>query len=305
MASPPVRLSVTLPSFGPYLEGDWRQLCDLARMAEDAGVDELTVPDHVVMGPNTDAYRWGRFPYPPDAPWMEPLTAITAMATVTERVRFMTGILIAPLRNPALLAKTAATVDVLSGGRLDLGVGIGWQREEFAAAGVAFEGRGARMDDLLGACRALWTDSPASYSSPTVSFEEIWCEPKPVRPGGVPLWFSGTLTDRTLDRMTRLGDGFIPIMGRTLDGVREDGERIREAWSAAGRDPDLLEVAATLPLEKSADGGFDLGVTLDGLDALADAGVTLAQTNLAVFARSLGDAPAFFADLGRRLATRR
>ena len=116
------------------------------------------------------------------------------------------------------------------------------------------------------------------------------------------MWFSGTLTDRTLDRVARLGDGFIPIMGSTLDGVRADGDRMRQSWSAAGRDPDRLEVAATLPLERGAGSGFDLGATLAGLPALAEAGVTIAQTNLAAFAPSVADAPAFFADLGRRLA---
>src|SRR5690606_7793795 len=121
---------------------DWRRLVDLARIAEDTGCDRVVVVDHVVMGRNTDAYRWGRFPTGPDAPWLEPLTVLSAMAAVTRELRLATGILIAPLRPPALLAKTAATLDVISEGRLELGVGIGWQKEEYAALGLDWADRG-------------------------------------------------------------------------------------------------------------------------------------------------------------------
>src|SRR5207253_3110283 len=108
--------------------GDWRGLADVARQAEDAGVDRIVLSDHVVMGRNTHEYKWGRFPQPPDAPWLEPLTILAAMAAVTSSIRLATGILIAPLRPAALLAKTAATIDVLSGGRLDPRGGTGRHR---------------------------------------------------------------------------------------------------------------------------------------------------------------------------------
>src|SRR3974390_2872496 len=104
-------------------------MVDVAQMVEDSGADRVVVVDHLVMGSHTDAYRWGRFPTPPQAPWLEPLTVLTAMAAGTGNVRLATGILIAPLRPAVLLAKTAATLDQISGGRLDLGVGFGWQRE--------------------------------------------------------------------------------------------------------------------------------------------------------------------------------
>ena len=102
------------------------------------------------------------------------------MAAVTERVRFSTKILIAPLRPAAVLAKTLATMDVLSQGRLEVGVGTGWQREEYEAAGVPWNRSGAeRLTDTIAACKALWRDSPASFRSATVNFDDIWCEPKP------------------------------------------------------------------------------------------------------------------------------
>src|SRR4051812_12477479 len=186
-----VMLSLGVPNFGGWVDGDWQRLLDIARVAEDAGVDRMVVTDHVVMGRNTDAYAWGRFPTAPDGPWLEPLTCLTAMAAVTTRVRLATGIVIAPLRPAAVLAKTVATLDVLSGGRVDLGVGVGWQKEEYAALGLDFTARGQLLDDTIGACRVLWSQLPASYRSPSVAFEDIFCSPRPAQLR-LPVWFSGT-----------------------------------------------------------------------------------------------------------------
>ena len=119
-----VRLALAIPSYGSFFPSErLHEVVALARMAEDAGVDTVVVPDHLVMSDRTDRYRWGPFPLPVDAPWLEPLTVLAAIAGATRRVRLATGILIAPLRPAALLAKAAATLDVLSRGRLDLGVG--------------------------------------------------------------------------------------------------------------------------------------------------------------------------------------
>ena len=137
------QLSIGLANYGStFGAGEWRRLVDLGRAADDAGVDRIVVVDHVVMGEHTENYAWGKFPVPPDAPWFEPLTMLTAIAAVTARVRLATGILIVPLRPAALLAKQVATLDQLSGGRVDLGVGTGWQREEYDAQGLPFERRG-------------------------------------------------------------------------------------------------------------------------------------------------------------------
>jgi len=126
-------LSIGLPNFGSWIGAEWSGLLDLARAADEAGVDRIIVNDHVVIGRNTDAYVWGRFPTGPDAPWLEPFTCLAAIAAVTSQVRLGTGIVIAPLRPAVVLAKTVATLDVLSGGRVDLGVGVGWQKEEYDA----------------------------------------------------------------------------------------------------------------------------------------------------------------------------
>lgn len=172
-------LTVTLPTFGDALGGDWRRLLDLAVAAEEAGVDRVVVPEHVVLGSNIDAYPWGRFPAPPEAPWLDPVVVLSAIAGVTSQLRLGTGILVAPLRPAVVLAKAVATLDVLSGGRVDLGVGTGWQREELEAAGVSYEDRGRILTDTIAACRALWTELPASFASPSVTFTEILCARRP------------------------------------------------------------------------------------------------------------------------------
>lgn len=293
-----MRLTLGIPNYGPFFPaGRQHEIVDLARMAEAAGVDTVIVPDHVVMGERTDRYEWGPFPYPPDAPWLEPLTVLAAIAGATERVRLATGILIAPLRPAAVLAKTAATLDVISRGRLELGVGTGWQKEEFDAVGLDYERRGELLNETIAACRALWTETPARFEAKSVRFEKIWCEPKPIQPGGVPVWFSGSLTRRNLDRMTRLGDGWIPIMGETHDGLEAGVKRIREAWAANGRDPALLKVRGTLDVVRGDDGKPSLARTLEGAPELERRGATDVQLALLAFARTPERLPAFFAEL--------
>lgn len=300
MGAPP-QLSIGLSNFGGFAAGDWRGLVDLARVAEDAGCDRVVVVDHVVMGPHTDAYRWGRFPTGPEAPWMEPLAVLSAMAAVTTTVRLATGILIAGLRPAAVLAKQAATIDVLSGGRLELGVGIGWQREEYAAVGLDWAHRGRILTDVLATCQALWRDQPAAVDAGAGPVE-VWCAPQPVQPGGVPFLLSGTLTPRTIDRVVRFGAGWIPIMGETVDGVAAGAATLREAFAAAGRDPDALAVVAAMGVVRGADGRPDLDATIDASVDLAAAGATALNLPLGAFAADLAAAPAVLASAGRRFA---
>ena len=267
------RLALGMPSAGQMVDDDHFRLIDIARQAETAGVDALVVSDHVVMGERLDRYRWGPFPSPKGKPWLEPLTLIAAMAGATRRVRFMTGILIAPLRPATLLAKTVATLDQLSQGRIDLGVGTGWQPEEYESMGLDFEKRAQILDDNIGACKALWSTSPASFSSPTVSFEGIWCDPKPWQHGGPPVFFSGPLTARNVRRVVRLGSGWIPIMKAGVDEVIADTRRLREAFAAASRDPDELRVRGSLPIVMAGK-DIDLAATLHGAHRFAAAGIT-------------------------------
>jgi probable F420-dependent oxidoreductase len=274
-------LTVGLANFGPVPggTGDWRVLLDLAREAESAGVDRVVVVDHVVMGRNTHEYAWGPFPYPPESPWLEPLTVLAALGAVTERLRLATGILVAPLRPAALLAKTAATIDVLTGGRLDLGVGVGWQREEFDAVGLDFDRRGELLTDTIAACRALWGEVPATFRSGTVGFDDVFCTPQPVQER-LPVLFSGVLHRRNVDRIARLGDGWIPIMGAGTDEVRAGVELLRRAFDDAGRPAGALQVRAPLVVARDADGAPDLDASMASVPELVAAGVTDVRAEL-------------------------
>jgi probable F420-dependent oxidoreductase len=277
-------LSLTLPSFGPmFADGSWGGFLDVARAADEAGVDRLLLAEHVVMGADVSRYPFGEFPFPPSSPWLEPLTALAAIGAVTRRARLSTKILIAPLRPAAVLAKTLATMDVLTGGRVEVGVGPGWQRAEYDASGVDWATRGQRLTDTVAACRALWAEAPASFASSTVSFTEVWCEPRPVQPGGIPVWFAGGLHARNLDRITRLGDGWIPPPYGTPADLAAPVRVLRDAWAAAGRDPARLQVQGD-PLPVLDDRGRpDLDATMRTAHDWLDAGATTINLVLLMF----------------------
>jgi probable F420-dependent oxidoreductase len=294
-------LTVSLPTFGQAPAGGWRALLDLARTVEDAGVDRVVVTDHVVMGRNTDAYVWGRFPTPPEAPWLESLTVLTAVAAVTERLRLATGVLIAPLRPAALLAKQVATLDQLSDGRVDLGVGVGWQREEYEAEGLDFARRGRLLTDTVAACRALWDEVPATFSSPSVSFADVFLSPSP-RQDRLPVWFGGTLHERMLRRVVELGDGWIPIMGSSVDDLRDGAMRLRKAFADAGRDPARVEVQAPVPLVRDESKRVDLAASAAGVPALVEAGATDVIVHLGAVCRDPADAGPVLRTLAERVA---
>jgi probable F420-dependent oxidoreductase len=235
-----------------------------------------------VFGERMDAYAdpsvggrtGGQQPTGPDGHWLEPLTVLAALSTATERFRLGTGFLIAALRRPADMARAVATRDVLSGGRVDLGVGVGWRREAYVAAGLPFEGRGRLLDHTLEVCRALWRDERASYSSPELTFDGIHAMPKPRQPGGVPIWVSGRSTNRLVrERVARFGAGWIP-WGDDGGDLAGGIARIREAMAAADRGDDALQVAGTLPVTRSADSGIDVRATMDQVPSLVATGVT-------------------------------
>jgi probable F420-dependent oxidoreductase len=295
-----LRIAVTLSGLSWLYRDGLAGVLETARIADAVGVDQLVIPDHLAIGARTDRYPYGAFPLPAQEPWLEPLTALAAVAGATRRLRLATGVLIAPLRPALLLAKTVATLDVLSGGRVDLGVGTGWQPEEFEAAGVAFRGRAARMDDTLRACRVLWRDAPASFAAPTVRFDALWCEPRPVQ-ARIPIWYGTALGDANVARIVEIGDGWAPL-AEDLAGVAAGVSRLRAAYTAAGRDPASLGVRWTAPVVADPRGRPDLERTLAGLPALAEAGVTVAAFALARFARGPEEIRPFLERLGKAAA---
>jgi alkanesulfonate monooxygenase SsuD/methylene tetrahydromethanopterin reductase-like flavin-dependent oxidoreductase (luciferase family) len=181
--------------------------------------------------------------------------------------------LIASLRRPVVLAKSAATLDVLSGGRLDLGVGVGWQREEYEAAGLQFDGRGRLLNHTLDVLQTFWRETRAQHDSEYLKFDGIHSMPKPLQAGGVPLWISGTLNKNVLKRIARYGSGWIP-WGPDARDPAKGLVQVREALTAAGRDSAGFQVPGTLPTVKNADRSIDLDRTMEGVPALVEAGIT-------------------------------
>lgn len=266
-------LSLNVPNFGATLAADsYGKLVQVCQSAESAGFHRVMVTDHVVMGSDNSAYTWSTFPTDPDANWLEPLTVLAFVAGQTKTIRLGTGIVIAALRGGAVLAKTAATLDLLSGGRFDLGVGTGWQEREYEAAGLDFAKRGPLLDDALAVCRALWTSAPASVETPRLTFGDVYCAPRPA--AGIPIWVSGSLSKAVVRRVATWGDGWIPIMGAENDDLQEGGDVIRQAMADLGRDPSALQIRGRLTIVRSTDGSVDLPATMLGAEQLVEAGAT-------------------------------
>jgi probable F420-dependent oxidoreductase len=183
----------------------------VAMAADAAGFATLWAGEHVVL---VDQPR-SRYPYsgdgriavPASADWLDPLLALSFAAAVTTRIGLATGVLLLPEHNPVLSAKQAATLDVLSGGRLTLGVGIGWSAEEFAALGIPFAGRGRRTAEYVAAIRTLWADDVASFAGEFTRFESVRVNPKPVRGRRIPVVVGGN-SDGALARVAAFGDGW-------------------------------------------------------------------------------------------------
>ncbi|MGH2520140.1 MAG: TIGR03619 family F420-dependent LLM class oxidoreductase, partial [Chloroflexota bacterium] len=278
-----------------------REMIDLARAADDAGLDYVCLAEHVInhAEPNPTNHTYGPNMHTPVEPWPEPLTTLSAFAGATQRIGLMTGILIAPLRPGVLLAKTAASVHALSGGRLVMGVSTSWQEEEYNSLNVPFKERGAVLNDNLGACRALWGNSPASFHSQYVNFDDMLCEPRPDHAFDIPIWFGGKFTPRLVRRVVELGNGWIPFQAyrETPDELAPKIQQLRDALSAAGRDPAGLDVAYWM----RTGGGRSLEEVLEDIPAMAAAGITVGEFLFAPFAPEPETCPAFFKELSKRL----
>jgi probable F420-dependent oxidoreductase len=215
-----------------------------AQLAERSGFESLWTVDHVVMCPEYDSkYPYsptGRSPFHADVVQPDPLIWLAHAGAATTRIRLATGILILPLRNPVVLAKTLASLDRLTRGRVLLGIGVGWVREEAEAVGVPFEQRGRRTDEYIEAMRVLWRSDRSSYAGEFVRFHDVVSRPKPVQPGGVPIHIGGH-SEAAARRAGRLGDGFYPlgVGGKDLAVLLEV---MRKSAREAGRDPSAIEV---------------------------------------------------------------
>jgi probable F420-dependent oxidoreductase len=239
---------------------------DICRRAEAAGFESIWGGEHVVL-PDAIGSRYpytadGKIPAEPDTPIPDPLIWLAFAAAAAPKLRLGTCILIVPQRNPLVLAKELATLDQLSGGRVELGLGVGWLKEEFDALGVAWERRGARNDEYVAAMRALWAGPHAEFHGEFVDFAPVTCSPRPVQ-SRLPILVGGD-TDAAIQRAVRIADGYFPGEG---DAQRLGAliGRLRAAAQRADRDPDSIEINAMF--------GVQMADPIAGVAQLAALGV--------------------------------
>jgi probable F420-dependent oxidoreductase len=271
-----VKIAVEFPSIA-YREGG-EQVLELARAVEEQGYDEVAVFDHVVMG----YPREGRtMVYPAQMPILEALMLLSYVAAVTDRVSLGTEVLVLPQRQPVLVAKQVSTLDTLSGGRVRLGIGVGWQESEYDSLGEEFGDRGRRMDEAIALLRSCWRDEQIDADGTAYPQVAMAMEPKPPQGADLPIWIGGG-SPAALRRAGRLGDGW---MATAMDDDRLTGAMatIRRHAEEAGRDPAAIGMQMMLapPPRTDADKAFyaDLDAVEQRAAALAELGFDWTAVN--------------------------
>jgi probable F420-dependent oxidoreductase len=246
----------------------------LARAIEEIGYDQIDLFDHVTVGLPSPDRRESREATPI---LLEPMVTLGAIASVTSRVGIGTGVLVLPQRQPALVAKQVSTLDVISGGRVRLGVGVGWQASEYESLGVPFRERGRRMDEAIELMRAYWTVPSVTFEGAFYRAEAMAMDPKPVQPGGPAIWIGGD-SSAALRRAGRLGDGWIVMMNSDeLAGVASEKLAIlRDAAEEAGRDPGEIGLQARISE------AHDLDRIGERVAALRELGFTWVTVNMEI-----------------------
>ncbi|OBA59461.1 LLM class F420-dependent oxidoreductase [Mycobacterium sp. 1100029.7] len=237
----------------------------VASSADECGFATLWAGEHVVMVDRPAS----RYPYsddgtiavPAQADWLDPMMTLAFAAAASSRITLATGVLLLPEHNPVVVAKQAASLDHLSGGRLALGVGVGWSKEEFDALGVPFEDRGARTAEYVAALRTLWREDVASFDGRFVGFDSIRVNPKPVRDRHIPIVLGGN-SDSALRRVAKWGDGWYGFNLEDVATVRDRIGRLERVCAESGRDRTELRLAVALRDPREGDIGAlaDLGV---------------------------------------------
>lgn len=229
---------------GPFVDAAYA--VELAQAAEEAGFDSLWTVEHTILpGDYASVYPYaasGRVAGGDSTtPLPDPLIWMSYIAAATKTIKLATGIIILPQHNPVIVAKQVATLDHMSGGRIILGIGVGWLKEEFDALGVPFEKRGRRTDEYIAAMRELWSAEAPTYDGEFVRFKDAYCRPQPVG-GSVPIVIGGH-SKAAARRAGRLGDGFFPARGNPI----ELHALVRETAAEAGRNPDDVEITISMP----------------------------------------------------------
>lgn len=281
-----MKFGLIFANIGPLGAPD--TLAGLAQAAERVGIESLWTVEHVVVPVGyRSTYPYdesGRIPAPDDMPFPDPLLPLAYVAAVTEKIRLGTGILILPQRHPLYVAKEIATLDVLSKGRMILGIGVGWLEEEFEALGIPFADRAARTRESVNAIRTLWQAGPQSFDGKFFRWGPLESNPKPVQRPGVPIVVGGH-TEIAARRAARYGDGFFPglvdfdTLASLLAVLREECERVgRRAedvevtFIAPSPDVDLVHRLRDAGVKRICIGppGFDLDSVRTGFERFAE-----------------------------------
>ncbi|MEY4373173.1 MAG: hypothetical protein RL219_1942 [Actinomycetota bacterium] len=250
---------------------------EICRIAEQLGFESVWGGEHVILPDVIDSkYPYtadGKIPAEPDTLIPDPLIWLAYVAAAAPSLRLGTCILILPQRNPVVLAKEIATLDRLSGGRVELGIGVGWLQEEFDAIGVPWERRGARNDEYLAAMQALWAGPHAEFHGEFVDFPRVTCSPRPTQ-AHIPIVVGGDTT-AAINRAARLADGYFPGEGQP-DRLAALITRVRQAAQDHGRDPNSIAINAMF--------GAQMADPVRGAEQLAEIGVDRAMVPAFFFA---------------------
>ncbi|HET7475650.1 MAG TPA: LLM class F420-dependent oxidoreductase [Dermatophilaceae bacterium] len=258
----PVQIGVVYPQ--TELRGDPTAVRRFGRAVDDLGFDHLLAYDHVLGAVHAGRTPRLTGPYTERDPFHDPLVLFAHLAGVTQRIGFVTGVLILPQRQTALVARQAADVDLLSGGRLRLGVGVGWNHVEYTALGQDFRTRGARQEEQIGLLRRLFTEPVVDHSGRFDRVDRAALVPKPARP--IPIWLGGS-GDKAFDRAARLADGFI-FFGGGVDQAVDAWARMREGVRRQGRPVEDFGGEYVVVC------GGDVGEVIAEIDAWREAGGT-------------------------------
>ena len=239
-------LGAHLPTQGPLATRE--AVMTFCREAERANIASLWVSDHVIFPRTaTGSYPGGRFPHPPDKASLEPVATLTAAAMCTERARLGASVFILGHRHPVFMAKMLTTIDALSNGRLIVGVGVGWWKEELTILGTPFERRGRQGDEAIKVFKALWTQENPSFSGEFFQFRDVGFAPKPVQTPHPPIWVGGD-SPGAFRRVVTLGDGW-HATSKTPAQMKDALGRLREAADKAGRNFETLEISLRFGLK--------------------------------------------------------
>lgn len=259
-----MKFGIHLPQWGPDATRDGVLL--VARTAEATGLDSVWVADHLVFPTRSEStypYRSGGRPFEAQDGFLEAFTVLALVAGAIERIALGTSVLVMPMRHPLHVAKTAATLDVLSGGRAVLAVGAGWWKEEFAALGAHFRRRGKRFDEQIDIVRALWSHGAMEHHGEFYDFDEVVCEPRPIQPGGPPLWIGG-MGLPGWRRAAQRGDAWHAV-GSHADTLAEGRVQVNRLAREAARDPDEIAFSTSAGLPPNPDEAVERMVRLGRL----------------------------------------